>query len=152
MGFSISYGEKYIIVSGSERILERVYQKKPVWSFHDHHERIKTFNSEAAGNNFIIKNDLDQVELIQVKSRYKPVYNIHFKYVDIDDVNTVGEAIVLRIECYMSWTDRSQPNKKTQYDNKDDAQKALDRHKLTLIQDYQNLIMYCKDLKLPEFI
>ena len=151
MGFLLSYGEKYIIVSGPERILERVYQKKPVWSFHDHHERIKTFNSEAAGNNFIIKNDLDQVELIQVKFRYKPVYNIHFKYVDIDDVNAVGEAIALRIECYMSWIDRRQPNKKTQYDNKDDAQKALDRHKLTLIQDYQNLIMYCKDLKLPEF-
>ena len=61
MGFSILYGEKYIITSGTDRILERVFNKKPVWVYDDL-DRIKTFNSITAANNFIIKNAVDSLE------------------------------------------------------------------------------------------
>ena len=137
MGFSILYGEKYIIISGTDRILERVFNKKPVWVYDDL-DRIKTFNSITAANNFIIKNEIESADIIQIKDRYKPVFNIEFN--------------VIKIEVYLTWSNIQSPNKTTQfdYDDKENALIELDRLKLILIQKYQDMIMYSKNLNLPE--
>jgi len=137
MGFSILYGEKYIITSGEDRVLERVFNNKPVWVYDDL-DRIKTFNSITAANNFIIKNEIEDADIIQIKDRYKPVFNIEFN--------------VIKIEVYLTWSNIQSPNKSTQfdYDDKENALIELDRLKLILIHKYQDMIMYSKNLNLPE--
>mgnify|MGYP005990508655 FL=1 len=138
MGFSILYGEKYIITSGEDRVLERVFNNKPVWVYNQI-ERIKTFNSITAANNFFIKNNLEGSKVTQIKDKFKPVFNILFN----------GD----KIECYLSWSSKLYPNASTQfdYDDKENALKELNRLKLIQLQRYQDLIMYSKDLNLPEF-
>ena len=140
MGFSISYGEKYIITSGDYGVLERVFQNKPVWVYDDL-TRVKTFTSLNNANKFFTKNNLDVTacDIVQVKELYKPVFNIR-----INDN---------KIESKFTWSLKSDPNKHYQFDHddKDNAEIELRRLKGIMLQKYQEMIMHSITINLPEF-
>ncbi len=139
MGFSILYGEKYIITSGDYGILERMFQDKPVWVYDDL-SRAKTFVSLKNANKFFTKNEISLTgcDIVRVKEIYKPVFNIKIN----------GNEI----ESYFTWSLKSEPNKHFQFDHDDklNAEKELKRLKVITLQKYQEMIMDSITLKLPE--
>lgn len=139
MGFSLQDGEKFVIVSGSDRILERVYKNKPVWTTSG--ARVKLFNTRASAQK--CKDD-HQIfgEVHQFQSLYLPVYLV-----------TRVSNETKRIIADLVWVHRnSDYQNPPYYQTAEKAQEALDREKLLLITQYQEIIMYCQKIKLPEFI
>jgi hypothetical protein len=139
MGFSLKDGEKFVVVSGSDRILERVYKNKPVWTISG--SRAKLYNTRAAAQKCIKDHDIYGV-VHQFKELYIPVYLV-----------TRVSNETKRIMADLVWVHRNSDYQNPPYfQTKEKAQEALDREKLQLINQYQEIIMYCQTLKLPEFI
>jgi hypothetical protein len=139
MGFSLLDGKKFVIVSGSDRILERVYKNKPVWTISG--SRAKLYSTRASAQKCIKDNDI-YGEVHQFQELYVPVYLV-----------TRVSNETKRIMADLVWVHRnSDYQNPPYYQTPDKAQEALDREKLLLINQYQEIIMYCQSLKLPEFI
>ena len=138
MGFSLQDGEKFVIVSGGDRVLERVYRSKPVWTVSG--ARAKLFNTRAsAQKNLDDNNYLGTIH--QFKDLYVPVYLV-----------TRVSNETKRIIADLVWVHRnSDYQNPPYYHTAEKAQAALDNEKLQLINQYQEVIMYCQNLKLPEF-
>lgn len=139
MGFSLKDGEKYVILSGSDRVLERVYRDKPVWN--NSVSRAKLFSTRASAQKFL---DLisSQGTVHQYKDVAVPVYLV-----------TRVSNETKRILAELVWVHRnSDYHNPPYYLTRDKAQEALEREKLLLINQYQEVIMYCQKIKLPEFM
>jgi hypothetical protein len=136
MGFSLLDGKKFVIVSGSDRTLERVYKGKAVWTVSGN--KVKLYCTRASAQKCIQDNGI-LGEVHQFQAMYVPVY--------------VVTKISNRIWVDLVWMHRnSDYQNPPYYQTADKAQEALDKEKLILIQQYQEIIMYCQTLKLPEFI
>jgi hypothetical protein len=138
MGFSLKDGEKFVVVSGSDRLLERVYKNKPVWTISG--SRVKLFNTRAAAQKCVKDHDI-----------YGTVHQFQELYVPVYLVTRVSNE-TKRIIADLVWVHRNSDYQNPPYfQTKEKAQEALDREKLQLINQYQEIIMYCQALKLPEF-
>ena len=138
MGFSLKDGDKFIIVSGSERILERVYKDKPSWTVSG--SRTKLFNTRASAQKLMEAHNIQGV-VLQFKELFLPVYLV-----------TRVSNETKRIIADLVWVHRnSDYQNPPYYHTAEKAQAALDNEKLQLINQYQEVIMYCQNLKLPEF-
>jgi hypothetical protein len=139
MGFSLLDGKKYVIVSGSDRVLERVYKGKAVWTVSGN--KVKLYCTRASAQKCIQDNGiLGEVHQFQVM--YVPVYLV-----------TRVSNETKRILVDLVWVHRnSDYQSPPYYQTADKAQEALDKEKLMLINQYQEIIMYCQGLKLPEFM
>ena len=136
MGFSLQDGEKYVIISGSERVMERVYKNKPVWTVSG--SKAKLFNTRASAQKCMEDHNFHS-EVHQFQELYVPVYLV-----------TRVSSDTRRILVDLVWVHRnSDYHNPPYYTTEDKAQEALDREKLLLIQQYQEIIMYCKKLQLP---
>ena len=139
MGFSLLDGKKYVIVSGSDRVLERVYKGKAVWTVSGN--KVKLYCTRASAQKCIQDNGiLGEVHQFQVM--YVPVYLV-------TRVSNETKRILVDLVWMHRNSDYQNP---PYYQTADKAQEALDKEKLILIQQYQEIIMYCQTLKLPEFI
>jgi hypothetical protein len=138
MGFSLLDGKKYVIVSGSDRILERVYKGKPVWTISG--SRVKLFSTRSSAQKCKSDNQIFG-EVHQFQEMYVPVYLV-----------TRVSNETKRIMADLVWVHRnSDYQSPPYYQTAEKAQEALDKEKLQLINQYQEIIMYCQGLKLPEF-
>jgi len=139
MGFSLLDGKKYVIVSGSDRILERVYKGKPVWTVSG--TRTKLYSTRASAQKCVQDNGI-LGEVRQFQEIYIPVYLV-----------TRVSNETKRILVDLVWVHRNSDYQSAPYyQTAEKAQEALDKEKLMLINQYQEIIMYCQTLKLPEFI
>ena len=139
MGFSLLDGKKYVIVSGSDRILERVYKGKPVWTVSG--TRAKLHSTRASAQKCKADNQIFG-EVHQFQEIYIPVYLV-----------TRVSNETKRILVDLVWVHRNSDYQSAPYyQTAEKAQEALDKEKLMLINQYQEIIMYCQKLKLPEFI
>jgi hypothetical protein len=139
MGFSLKDGEKFVVVSGSDRLLERVYKNKPVWTISG--SRVKLFNTRASAQKCKADNQIYGT-VYQFQELYVPVYLV-----------TRPSNESKRILVDLVWVHRNSDYQNPPYfQTKEKAQEALDREKLQLINQYQEIIMYCQTLKLPEFM
>lgn len=139
MGFSLLDGEKFVIVSGSDRVLERVYKGKPVWTVSG--SKAKLYNTRASAQKCIQDNGI-LGEVHQFQELYVPVYLV-----------TRVSNETKRILVDLVWVHRnSDYQSPPHYQTTEKAQEALDKEKLMLINQYQEIIMYCQGLKLPEFM
>lgn len=137
MGFSLKDGDKFIIVSGSERILERVYKDKPSWTVSG--SRTKLFNTRASAQKLMEAHNIQGV-ILQFKELFLPVYLV-----------TRVSNETKRILADLVWVHKNSNYQDPPYYMKEEeAQEALDREKLLLISQYQEIIMYCQKLKLPK--
>jgi hypothetical protein len=138
MGFSLKDGEKFVIVSGSDRLLERVYKNKPVWTISG--PRVKLFNTKASAQKCKADNQIFGT-VHQYQDLYVPVYLV-----------TRPSNESKRIVADLVWVHRnSDYQNPPYYQTAQKAQEALDKEKLELINQYQEIILYCQTLKLPEF-
>ena len=137
MGFSLKDGDKFIIVSGSERILERVYKDKPSWTVSG--SRTKLFNTRASAQKLMEAHNIQGV-VLQFKDLFLSVYLV-----------TRVSNETKRILADLVWVHKnSNYQDPPYYMTEEEAQEALDREKLLLIGQYQEIIMYCQKLKLPK--
>jgi hypothetical protein len=139
MGFSLQDGEKYVIVSGSGRAMERVYKNKPIWAFSG--TKAKLFTTRASAQKCLDDNDIHG-EIHQFQDLYVPVYLV-------TRVSNESKRIMVDLVWVHKDSDYQNP---PYYQTKEKAQEALDKEKLMLINQYQEIIMYCQRLKLPEFM
>lgn len=138
MGFSLKDGEKYVILSGSGTFLERVYKHRPVWNRQI--TKAKLYSSRESAQNIIDCNNF-QGTVHQFKDLAIPVYII---------TRVPNEK--KKILANLLWINRNSNYQcPPYYLTREKAQEALEREKLNLISEYHDIIMYCKDLKLPEF-
>jgi len=137
MGFSLSFGEKYVITSGSGRVLERIYKNKPVWQ--PNMKSAKTFNSYQAAHNCLHSNQITG-SVSQVKDIAEPFYLV-----------TRLSDSPKEIFCDIIWVhNKAVLDLPGYYRDREAAQKALDNIKQEILREYQDLIMIFKDLVLPE--
>jgi hypothetical protein len=138
MGFSLQDGEKFVVVSGGDRVLERVYKGKATWTVSG--SRVKLFNTRASAQRNLDDNTILGT-IHQFKDLYVPVYLV-----------TRVSNETKRIIADLVWVHRnSDYQNPPYYQTAEKAQAALDSEKLQLINQYQEVIMYCQGLKLPEF-
>lgn len=138
MDFSLQDGEKWIVASGSGRVLvELKASGDPVWEVQ--FTRSKFFPDQEAALNFITKNKLHGSP-VQVKDLFIPVYL----------VLRIKEQ-VRRIHCELTWIHQNSQRMSSYFQTREAAQMELDKIKKELILEHQEVIMYCRNLELPEF-
>ena len=138
MDFSLQDGEKWIVSSHSGRVLvELKASGDPVWEVQ--FSRSELFPDRTAALNFITKNKIHGVPA-QVKDLFTPVYL----------VLRIKEQ-TRRIHCELNWIHQNSQRMSVYFQTLEEAQMELDKLKRELILEHQEAIMYCRDLKLPEF-
>ena len=138
MDFSLQDGEKWIVSSNSGRVLVELRASgDPVWEVQ--FTRAKFFTDYQAALNFITENKLHGSPA-QVKDLFTPVYL----------VLRIKEQ-VRRIHCELTWIHQNSQRMSTYFQTKEAAQAELDKIKQELILEHQEVIMYCRNLELPEF-
>jgi hypothetical protein len=138
MDFSLQDGEKWIVASGSGRVLVELRASgDPVWEVQ--FSRAKFFTDYQDALNFITENKLHGSPA-QVKDLFIPVYL----------VLRIKEQ-VRRIHCELTWIHQNSQRMSSYFQTKEAAQVELDKIKQELILEHQEVIMYCRGLKLPEF-
>lgn len=139
MDFSLQDGEKWIVSSHSGRVLVELKASGiPIWEVQ--FTRTKFFTSHTAALNFITENAIHGVPA-QVKDLFIPVYL----------VLRIKEQ-TRRIHCELTWIHQNSQRMSSYFQTPEAAQAELDKLKRELILEHQEVIMYCRDLKLPEFI
>jgi hypothetical protein len=115
------------------------WKGKAVWTVSGN--KVKLYCTRASAQKCIQDNGiLGEVHQFQVM--YVPVYLV-----------TRVSNETKRILVDLVWVHRnSDYQSPPYYQTADKAQEALDKEKLMLINQYQEIIMYCQGLKLPEFM
>ncbi len=138
MDFSLQDGEKWIVASGSGRVLvELKASGEPVWEVQ--FSRAKFFPDQEAALNFITKSGIHGSPA-QVKDLFIPVYL----------VLRVKEQ-VRRIHCELTWIHQNSQRMSRYFQTREAAQKELDRLKHEIVTEHQDVIMYARSIVLPEF-
>ncbi len=138
MDFSLQDGEKWIVASGSGRVLvELKASGEPVWEVQ--FSRAKFFPDQEAALNFIIKSGIHGSPA-QVKDLFIPVYL----------VLRVKEQ-VRRIHCELTWIHQNSQRMSSYFQTREAAQKELDKLKQEIVMEHQDVIMYARSIVLPEF-
>jgi hypothetical protein len=138
MDFSLRDGEKWIVASNSGRVLvELKASGDPVWEVQ--FSRSELFPDRTAALNFITENNVPGVPA-QVKDLFIPVYLV---------LRIKEQA--RRIHCELNWIHQNSQRMSVYFQTPEEAQAELDRLKRELILEHQEVIMYCRGLKLPEF-
>jgi hypothetical protein len=138
MDFSLQDGEKWIVASGSGRVLvELKASGEPVWEVQ--FSRAKIFPDQEAALNFITKSGIHGSPA-QVKDLFIPVYL----------VLRVKEQ-VRRIHCELTWIHQNSQRMSSYFQTREAAQKELDKLKQEIVMEHQDVIMYARSIVLPEF-
>lgn len=138
MDFCLQDGDKWIVASGSGRVLvELKTSGEPVWEVQ--YSRSEIFPDHQAALNFITENKVHGVPA-QVKDLFIPMYL----------VMRIKEQ-VRRIHCEITWVHQNSQRRSSYFDNREAAQKELDKLKAEIVLEHHEVIMYSKGLKLPEF-
>jgi hypothetical protein len=138
MDFSLQDGEKWIVASGSGRVLvELKASGEPVWEVQM--SRSKCFTDQEAALNFITENKLHGSPA-QVKDLFIPVYL----------VLRIKEQ-VRRIHCELTWIHQNSQRMSSYFQTREAAQKELDKLKAEIVMEFQDVIMYSRNVVLPEF-
>jgi len=138
MDFCLQDGEKWVVVSGADRVLVEVKASgDPVWEVQM--SRSKLFPDQETTLNFITKNNLHGTPA-QVKDKFTPAYLV-FR----------AKEQVRRIHCELTWVHKNSQQRSVYFHTTEQAQVELDKLKRELVLEHQEVIMYARGLKLPEF-
>jgi hypothetical protein len=138
MDFCLQDGEKWIVASGSGRVLvELKASGDPVWEVQM--SRTKFFTDYQDALNFITKHKLHGSPA-QVKDLFIPVYL----------VLRIKEQ-VRRIHCELTWIHQNSQRMSSYFQTREAAQKELDKLKAEIVMEHHEVIMYSRSVVLPEF-
>lgn len=138
MDFSLQDGEKWVIASGSGRVLvELKASGDPVWEVQM--SRSQLFPDKEAALNFITENKVHGTAA-QVQDLFIPMYLV----IRIKEQTR-------RIHCELTWVHQNSQRRSSYFETREAAQLELDKLKRDLILEHHQVIMYCRELELPEF-
>jgi hypothetical protein len=141
MDFSFDTGEKWIIVNDFLRAIERVHLDHPVWT--QDLDKIKKYSSRGAA-----QKTLDKIKsplFIQVK-QVKDIFNRLYYIGRSTEKKNYGMII-----CGRYWVHQNATLDPDEYfHTREAAQEALDKLKQKIILEHHDLIMRCRDVKLPD--
>ena len=138
---SFLLGELWVIVNHYERCIERIYQGKPVWT--NDLDRIKKYKTQKAALAAMEK--IDAPVGFEVK-QLKDVFNYMYYIGTSTEKKNYGAIL-----CGLYWIhNRANYDPNEFFTSREEAQEALDKLKQNTIFKYHQMVMMCRDIKLPD--